>query len=65
MSDELHVSLEDRLMQMGISKILIDELVSVAVRVNYGQVKHFLINLSKNFFIFIFPRTISTSLIST
>ena len=53
MSDELHVSLEDRLMQMGISKILIDELVSVAVRVNYGQVKHFLINLSQNFIIFI------------
>ena len=47
MSDELHVSLEDRLAQMGISKILIDELVSVAVRVNYGQVKHFLINLCK------------------
>ena len=62
MSDELHVSLDDRLMQMGISKILIDELVSVAVRVNYGQVKHFLINLSKNFIIFIL---ISTSLIST
>ena len=39
MSDELHVSLEDRLAQMGISKILIEELVSVAVRVNYGQVR--------------------------
>ena len=41
MSDELDVSLEDRLTQMGISKILIEELVSVAVRVNYGQVKYF------------------------
>ena len=52
MSDELHVSLEDRLAQMGISKILIDELVSVAVRVNYGQVKHFLINLCKKSYIY-------------
>ena len=51
MSDELHVSLEDRLAQMGISKILIEELVSVAVRVNYGQVKHFLINLCKKSYI--------------
>ena len=38
MSDELNISLENRLTQMGLSKILIDELVSVAVRVNYGQV---------------------------
>ena len=39
MSDELNISLEDRLVQMGISKILIDELVTLAVRVNYGQVR--------------------------
>ena len=41
MSDELNISLENRLTQMGLSKTLINELVSVAVRVNYGQVKIF------------------------
>ena len=40
MSDELNISLENRLTQMGLSKTLIDELVSVAVRVNYGQVRY-------------------------
>ena len=48
MSDELNISLENRLTQMGLSKILIDELVSVAVRVNYGQVRDDSILLKKD-----------------
>ena len=39
MSEELNVSLRDRLRDIGVNDLLIDELVSAAVRVNYGQVK--------------------------
>ena len=38
MAEELNISLQDRLKDIGINEILIDELVSAAVRVNYGQV---------------------------
>ena len=37
MLDELNISLNDRLKDIGINDRLIDELVSAAVRVNYGQ----------------------------
>merc|ERR1739846_18410 len=38
MSEQLNISLRDQLIDLGINEILIDELVSVASRVNYGQV---------------------------
>ena len=38
MSDELNISLKDRLKDIGINGLLIDEVVSAALRVNYGQV---------------------------
>ena len=38
MSEQLNISLRDQLIDLGIIEILIDELVSVASRVNYGQV---------------------------
>ena len=50
MIEELKISLEDRLKDIGVNEILIDELVSAAVRVNYGQVmitflvKYFILN---------------------
>ena len=42
MSEQLNISLRDQLIDLGINEILIDELVSVASRVNYGQVISFL-----------------------
>ena len=39
MSDELDISLRDRLSDMGINTLLIDELVCATGRVNYGQVR--------------------------
>ena len=38
MLDELNISLGDRLNDISINTQLIDELVTAAVRVNYGQV---------------------------
>ena len=38
MLEQLNISLRDQLLDLGINEILIDELVSVASRVNYGQV---------------------------
>ena len=38
MSEQLNISLRDQLIDLGVNEILIDELVSVASRVNYGQV---------------------------
>ena len=38
MSEQLNISLRDQLIDLGINEILVDELVSVASRVNYGQV---------------------------
>ena len=38
MSEQLNISLRDQLIDLGINEILIDEIVSVASRVNYGQV---------------------------
>ena len=38
MLEQLNISLRDQLLDFGINEILIDELVSVASRVNYGQV---------------------------
>ena len=38
MSEQLNISLRDQLIDLGINEIVIDELVSVASRVNYGQV---------------------------
>ena len=64
MSDELNISLENRLMQMGLSKILIDELVSVAVRVNYGQVSNNFILFKKRSSLKIVPLYSAKSLIS-
>ena len=52
MSDELNVSLKDRLKDMGINVLLIDELVSAAVRVNYGQVTFSLYSYSPLFKIY-------------
>ena len=42
MSEQLNISLRDQLIDLGVNEILIDELVSVASRVNYGQVISFL-----------------------
>ena len=42
MSEELSISLRDRLRDIGVNDLLIDELVSAAVRVNYGQVDLFI-----------------------
>ena len=38
MSEQLNISLRNQLIDLGINEIVIDELVSVASRVNYGQV---------------------------
>ena len=38
MLEELNISLKDRLKDIGINTQLVEELVSAAVRVNYGQV---------------------------
>ena len=52
MSEQLNISLRDQLIDLGINQILIDELVSVASRVNYGQVISllYLIAVVLNFF---------------
>ena len=65
MSEQLNISLRDQLIDLGINEILIDELVSVASRVNYGQVISLLYLISVVVYKFFPAETIYVHLVVT